>query len=323
MKKQIPVIFLSVICAGLAGTLFVAHQKIAELEQQLAATDPAPAEQPAEPAVASEPAATPAVPAAPETIVEPIQEAVTEAVAEEQPESSERRMMKSVAKMMENPAMNKMMEASQRGAISSMYEDLMQQFNLTAEEEDYFMDLLMFRQMTQVEAAMKMMGGNLSEEEKEELQSQIQEATKLVKTEMKNFLNNDEDYENFDFFEKTAAERMMLSQAESTLAGTDQALSENTYHDLIEMMHEQKEGFDFTSNLHNADNTDLSAETFSSENMESFKRDQEELNRQILSKAERMLSAEQLNAFKDAINTFTELQNSQLEVAAQMFGGSE
>lgn len=52
-------------------------------------------------------------------------------------------------------------------------------------------------------------------EESPEPVQEIKDASELVKREMKPFLNNDEDYAEFEFFEHTQGERMMLSQAEN------------------------------------------------------------------------------------------------------------
>lgn len=324
MKKQIPAILLTVISIALAAALYSANQQIAQLEQQLAAG-------PATPMIKPEPA--PVEPAELVKVVEAVQEEPTivamdappesllEPAVEEEEKSGGQRMMKNLAKMMENPAMNKMMEASQRGVVGAMYEELIDSFGLSGEEKAYFMDLLMFRQMTQVDASMKMMGGNLSDEERNELEAQIKDAHELVKSEMKTFLNDEDDYSEFEFYEKTQGERMMLSQAEAALDGTDHALSENTYHDLIEMMHTEKENFDFTSDFQDETNMDMSAERFSQQNIENFGNDLDRLNETIFSKAQNTLTAEQFGAFKEAIITTTEMQKAQLQMAAQMFGG--
>jgi len=217
--------------------------------------------------------------------------------------------------------MNKMVEASQRGAVGAMYEDLINDLNLTGEEKEYFMDLLMFRQMTNMDAGMKMMGGNLSDEEKKELTDQIKEANELVKTEMKDFLNDEDDYSEFEFFEKTQGERMMLSQAEATLNGTDNAFSDETYRELLEMMHDEKKNFDFNSDLQDESNMNMSPERFSPQNIQSFVDDKGRLNETIFNKAQGILTAEQLEAFKDAVKMTADMQQAQMEMMSQMFGG--
>lgn len=326
MKKNIIIIILTVASIVLAGALYFANRQLTELEEQLAATKPAPTAEteavsvePAEPIEVVEAAARETI----STLQEQAVKAIPEPAVEKKEESSGQRMMKNIAKLMENPTMNKMMEASQRGALGAMYEDLINQFNLNEEEKEYFMELLMFRQMTQMDVGMKLMGGGLSDEEKEKLTAQMKDASDLVKSEMKDFLNSDEDYENFEFFEKTMAERMVLSQAEATLANTDQALSDDTYHNLVEMMYDQKQNFDFSTDFQDEKNMDMSPERFSQQNLTNFGKDLDRLNETIFSKAQSMLTAEQFEAFKQAVTTTTDMQKTQLEMAAQMLGGKK
>lgn len=325
MKNKLVVSLLSIAVVVLAAALISTHQQLSTLEQQLTEAQPVPEvkaearpDEPAEQAVETEKTAAAALV---EATSEAIPEPAVEPEAEE--ESGSRRMMKNIAKMMDNPAMNKMMEASQRGALGAMYEDLIRSFDLSRDEEDYFMDLLMFRQMTQMDAGMKMMGGNLSDEEGAALQEQIKDANKLVKKEMKDFLNSDEDYENFEFFEKTMQERIVLSQAEASLAGTDHALTDDTYHDLVQMMYEEKNNFEFSSDRLDQNNINMSPERFSKDNLQGFANDLDRLNETLFAKAENMLSAEQFSAFKEAVVMTTDMQKAQLEMAGQMFGGGK
>ena len=238
-------------------------------------------------------------------------------------ETSGRRMMKSMAKMMDNPTMNKVMEASQRGAVGALYSDLMEYLDLNREETEYFMDLLMFRQMENVELGMKMMSGELSDEEKKVLTDGIKEAGEIVKERMETFLNNPEDFAEWEFYEKTMGERMMLSQVDQKLSAADATLSDEAYRELLGMMHEEKNSFQFTSNLHDDKNMDLSAERFSTENLQNFANDIERLNENITQRAQGMLTPEQFSAFSESLKTTTEMQQAQLEMAKQMFGDSE
>ena len=84
---------------------------------------------------------------------QPAQESVRPEVGME---PASRRMMTSLSKMLDNPTMNKVMVASQRGALQALYGDLIESFEFTGEEGDYFMDLLMSRQMRQVDFGKKL-----------------------------------------------------------------------------------------------------------------------------------------------------------------------
>ena len=287
MKKQIPVALLAIICIVLAVGLAGSKKENTRLKQQIT-----------ELTAASEKVFTAeSTPASEEAVVAITTTALAEnlpseetAPAEEK-ESAGRRMMSSMAKMMENPTMNKVMEASQRGAIGALYSDLIEYLDFDAEETEYFMDLLMFRQMKQMDLGMKMMTGDMSEEEKKTLGEELKEASETVKTEMEKFLNSPEDFDEFEFYEKTMGERMMLSSMDQKLAGSDAELSEETYREVLDMMHEEKKNFDFSSDLHDEENSDLSPERFSKENLESFGNDMDELNKAIIEQAQNILTA--------------------------------
>lgn len=324
MKNKMPSIVLAAICIVLTVMLLNANQEIGRLKLQLdiAQTgDSAP-----KPIIAK--TETPSLITEPEKTTDPISaaEEPTNAIRATEDESTlknQQRIMSGVAQMMENPTMNKMMEASQRGAIGALYSDMIEYLDLDADQTNYFMDLLMYRQMKQVDVGMKMMGGNMSEEEKKALTEELKEADKTVKAEMESFLNSPTDFEEFKFYEKTMGERMMLSSMDQKLASSDVALSDDAYRGLLDMMHEEKKSYDFSSDLHDEKNTDLSAERFSKENLKNYGDDMDNLNSIMIQKAQSMLSPEQLEAYIAAIKSTSEMQKAQLEMAGQMFGGGK
>ncbi len=318
MKNQLPAILLGIVCVALAWGLASSKKENKGLKQELASlktTEKAPAP----PKGAPE--------AKPSAIAHSKEEAEAPRVPEEKVAASEakeasgRRMMKSMSQMMDNPTMSKVMEASQRGAVGVLYSDLMEYLDLDREETKYFMDLLMSRQMKNVELAIKMMSGELSEEEKKVLTEEIKTVGETVKEEIEAFLNNPEDVAEWEFYEKTMGERMMLSQVDQKLSAADATLSDEAYRELLGMMHDEKKDFQFTSNLHDDKNMDLSAERFSTENLQNFASDIEQLNGNIIQRAQGMLTPEQFTAFSESLKATTEMQQAQLEMAAQMFGG--
>ena len=319
MKKQVPAIVLAFACIVLVIAYIDSKKAVTQLQDEIAQLKAA--KETSEPGIdnastSTEPAiAELAESARPVVSVEPIESPA------EDTRTSGRRMMENMARMMENPTMNKVMEASQRGAIGALYTDLIDYLNLDADEEKYFMDLLMYRQMKQVDLAMKMMSGGMTAEEKQTLTDEVAAAADTVKEEMEKFLNNPEDYAEWEFYEKTVGERMMLSQMDQDLAASDASLSDETYRDLLGMMHDEKENFDFTSDLSDQENMDMSAERFSDENLQSFANDIQQLNESISRRAESLLTPEQFAVFINSLKTTTDMQLAQLEMAKQMFGG--
>jgi hypothetical protein len=322
MKKQLPAILLGIASIALLVAYIGKNSEVHRLQKELAQLKNEPGIETAAPDTAK-----PSGGMAAEGTDKGSAEQVTSLASSEPPaettEASGRRMMENMAKMMENPTMNKVMEASQRGAITALYDDLIDYLNLNEEEKKYFMDLLMHRQMKQMDMAMKMMSGSLSDEEKQTLQQEIEDATNTVKEEMEKFLNNPEDFAEFEFYEKTIGERMMLSQMDQDLSGSGDALSDKTYRELLGMMHDEKENYDFTSDLNDNENMDMSAERFSQDNIRNYAQDIQQLNDNISAKARSILTPDQYEAFAKSLKTTTDMQLSQLEMAAQMFGGGK
>lgn len=314
MKKQLPVIVLAIACIALLFAYTSANKTVDQLRKEIAQLQtidaPSSSDQAAEPSPSEQTAA-----------MEQSADIIADKESTTADASSDRRMMKSIATMMENPTMNKVMEASQRGTIGALYADLIDYLDLDPQETEYFMDLLMHRQMKQVDFAMKMMSGGLTDEEKDTLGAEVAAAGETVHEEMEKFLNNPDDFAEFEFYEKTVGERMMLSQMDQELAASDAPLSDETYRDLLGMMHDERENFDFTSNLHDQENMDMSADRFSRENLQSYANDIEQLNESIRERAELLLTPEQLVAFINSLKAVTDMQLAQIEMAAQMFGG--
>ena len=326
MTRKIIVGLMGIIIVALAVSNFSSRKELAGINaaQERLEADHAKLKQENEnllaklPEASSKPVETVAYNASPSAV--PAEEVVP-LETEEPEESSSRRMMRSLSKMMDNPAMNKMMAASQRGALDVMYEDLAVQLQLDGEEKEHFMELLLARQMNIVDVSMKMMAGNLSKEEQAALSVDLKETTELMKEEMEYFLNSADDVAEWEFYEKTMGDRMMLSQMEQSLGDSDAALSDQTYRQLLEAMHEEKTTFDFSSNLNDDENLDMSPERFGPENIKNYANDLKALNEKVASRAQAILTPEQFAAFMESLTASTELQISQLEMAGQMFGG--
>lgn len=168
MKKQLPILLFAIACVALLVVYVQSNKKINQLEQSIAvqsseetiSRDETPIRAPI---VASRSGGEAKLPAA--TPINPPPEEVDE---------PGRRFMKSIANLMDNPSINKLVESSQRAALSTLYTDLIDYLNLNEEESAYFMDLLMKRQMATFDYAMNAMGGDFSPEELAAMEAEIQ-----------------------------------------------------------------------------------------------------------------------------------------------------
>lgn len=326
MKKQIPVIVLGVVCialligyAGQKKTIKLLRGDIASLKSKASTTAseskneqgvPTPSSVEQRPDQSNRLVDAFAAPSAPE---------IPDSVDESQ--TAGRKLMEGIAEMLDNPTVNEMVKASQRGALNTLYADLIRYLNLNEEESEIFMDLLMNRQMAQTQVGLKMMSSGITEEESAALAQELERSQVLFEEQMRDFLNNDDDYAEYEYYEKTMTERSVLSQMDEALAGTGAELSDQVYRDLVGVMYDERENFTFTSDLHDEDNTDLSPARFSGANVQNFANDLEALNEQIFQKAEPMLTREQYTAFVNTVNDTTKEQMVAIELAAQLLGG--
>ena len=318
MKKQIPAILLVLICIALVAMLQSQRKETARLSQKIAEMESASAQEPTR--IESAPAAEhPAeiVQAGVEDETQPLGETPVPEV--EGKKESNRRIMRDMMKTIgENPTINKMVEASQRGAVGALYADMIEHLGLDAEESQYFMDLLMHRQMAHVDMHMKMAAGNLTEEEILALREKTQQANETTRSEMENFLNNPEDFDEFEYYEETIGERMMLSQMDQKLGAA--ALSDDTYGEVLEIMYEERESYDWSTDLHDNENTDLSPERFSQENIQKHMADMKALGVLMDQRMQEILPPEQLAAWRESGAAMEALVGGQLIQANQAFG---
>lgn len=224
-----------------------------------------------------------------------------------------------IADMMKNPTMNKAVIASQRGVIGAMYEDFIDYLNLTPEEADYFIDLIMYRQIKLLNL---MSAGDISADERAKLNQELLTADVLFKDNMDNFLNNPEDFAEWLYYEKTHGERMMLSQVDQILSGTEAALPDETYKSVLDMMYSEKQKF-LSDDLLDPTNVDSKPERYSQDKLLTYANETKQLNREILTQAEQMLSKEQYAAFATSLKSTTELQFMQLRQASRLLSGWE
>jgi hypothetical protein len=313
MKKQIPVIILAIACLALAIELYQTKNEIRAVAQNSAQPDAAastPDETKPDAEVAPEPAAE---------MANPTVAGLPEPAVQKEPSSRQRMMAGMSTIMEENPTINKMIEASQRGAIGALYSDMIEYLGLNAEETKYFMDVLMYRQMANVDAHMKMMAGDLTEEEKAALMEKVRLANEATRSEMKKFLNNEDDFSEFEYYEDTIGERMMLSQMDQKLG--DAAISDQVYREVLDIMREERVNYDWSTDLHDQENRDLSPERFSSENIQKHIADIIALGVLMDQRVQEILTPEQLEAWRESGAAMQALIEGQLQQANMMFGG--
>lgn len=315
MNSKLLTATLGLLSLALAISAYQQSRSIKDLQSQLAAQRLAPPAESAQPtpatlerslassATSTSPAATPAAtPAA-----QPAADA-----------TPTQRVMRDFADMLENPQMNEMMQASQRATLDVMYRDLFEAYQLSPEEREHLMDLLMARQMFRVETSMKMMGGG-DPEETALLGAEMKDFDSQIKAEIDTFLNNADDTQTFEYYESTMQERMSLSGFKAQLAKAEMPLADGADRQLVEIMAKQKKAHTFRSDLADETNYDLSPARFSEQNIEALDQDLADVHAAIAQEAAALLTPDQLEALRQTLAQMRQMQISQIKMAASMF----
>lgn len=145
------------------------------------------------------------------------------------------------AEMMKNPAMKDMMRQQQIAAIDMQYAGLFSRFNLTEEEKADFKQLLAERVQHDAELGFKMFE-DITPEQRKALVEEYENSKKAAEARIREFLNNDADYDAFTSWEETKGERIQIDMGRGLFATAGEPLTPEQEEQLIGvMLHVRKE----------------------------------------------------------------------------------
>ena len=225
--------------------------------------------------------------------------------------------------MFKDPKMKEMIKSSQKAFMGPMldkqYAALFQQLNLTPDQTAALKDLLQKKMSVGADAGMSMLDGSLDAAQRVDLAKQMKSETDDYDAQIKQFLGDD-NYQVFQAYEKTTPDRMTVSQFSDQLSGSATPLSSDQQQQLIQMMSDERNGFKWTADYNNKNplNGDF-ASMFSEDKINQFAKEKDQLDQQILARAQQMLTPEQLASFQQFQTTQRELQIAGMKMAATMF----
>ncbi len=227
-------------------------------------------------------------------------------------------MMKTFAKMMEDPAMKDMMRQQQGIAVKGLYADFSRELGLSEEEETALTELLIDKQMINTELGMKMRGGELSEEEKKAIAKEIKESSEALDEEIKGALGDDH-FKSYELFVDSMQERQQLNTLKEGLKSQGLGLSVETEEQLMDAMYSARKNFKFSTNFGSDANPNPEAlANFNQEGLEKMMAETRRLNAEIAGKAERILSPEQWEAFRASQESQLKMQEMGMKMGLQM-----
>ncbi len=238
-----------------------------------------------------------------------------EAAAEKYTRSNEG-TVKGLVAAMDNPAMKETMAAQQRATLDAQYQRLYENLNLEGEELEHFQKLLTDAQMVIMENGMKMMSPDITPESRRKLGEFIGASQEDLKTSVREFLNDDDDFDYYNFYTDTLGERMAMNGLRSTLPG--EPLDTDTEESLVKLMYDERQIIDFEEHYYDLNRFDPS--TITQAKMNRFMEQYDQLQSTLATRAGSVLNEVQLEAFNANQKTSRAMQEMGLIYTFNMFG---
>lgn len=225
-------------------------------------------------------------------------------------------MGKTLRKMAENPVSRALMNTGIKAMASVWYGPLIEEFELSREEADYFMTLKAGLMAEQQQLGMKLMGAG-SEEERRELQEEFEQLKEDHEKAVHEFLNDDEDIETYQAFEERLPEHQQMDGLRNSMAAAGAPLSPGQEGELVEALYRVRTAPGVSeTNWEGASGMEAIA---SGDARERFEREWHASNQRVLDEVGGVLNEEQMDAFGSYRDQMLEMQLMGIEMAEKMF----
>ncbi len=243
-------------------------------------------------------------------------------VAAKSPSQTNAKAANPFSAIFKNPEMKNVIKSSQQAVLGPMidknYARLFSDLHLTPEQTATLKDIILNKQMGAAEMGLSMLS-NEGETNRAAMMEQMKKSTDAADAQIKEFLGDD-NYGQFQAYEKTMGERMAVSGLKDKLAGGAAPLTDIQEQQLIQAMGEERQSFKFTTDYgdkskFNGDFTSM----FTEEKMNTYFTELDKLNQQYQARAAGILSPDQLTAFKDYLSGQQSMQKAGMQMAVKMF----
>jgi hypothetical protein len=229
--------------------------------------------------------------------------------------------------MFKSKEMKDMIRSQQKtvlgGMIDKNYGAYFASLNLTPEQSASLKDLILNRGLIDAEAGMSMLSGDNDPDKRKEIMDKTKADRDAINSQIKDFVG-DENYKQFETYEKTIPDRMSLSMYKDQQGSGPGALNPDQEAQLIQAMGEERQNFKFTTDF--SDQTKFNgdfASYFTEDKINKFYEESDALNQHYLDRAKAILTPEQLEPFGKFLNSQRELQKAGFKMAMTMFGGQK
>lgn len=244
----------------------------------------------------------------------PKRERPEQTTADPEPAEATDDMGARLRKMSENPVSRSMMAQGVKAMAGLWYADLAEQFGLTQEQTDYFVDLKANMLADQQQLAMKLMGA-VDEEERKSILAEMEAQKKENEEAIKTFLNHDEDFAAYQEYEKRLPEHQQLDGLRGAMNGAGFPLQPEQEQALVDAMYDARTSYKGTD-WNGAEGMEALADANLKER---FEKDWDGQSKLIDARVGEVLDEDQLEAFRTYREQMKEMQLMGLEMAGKMF----
>jgi predicted Holliday junction resolvase-like endonuclease len=230
-----------------------------------------------------------------------------------------------MAEMFKNKEMRELIKTQQKAVLGPMieknYAPYFTALGATPEQTATVKDLIVKKSLVDANMGVSMMAGDLDADKRKELVQQAKTEKDAINDQIKGLVG-DENYAQFQAYEKTIPERMQISMFKDQQASGPQALSAEQESNLLLALSEERQNFKFTTDYADQSKMDGDfASMFTEEKMSIYEQEKKQLDTQYLDRARAVLSPEQVGPFEKFLTAQTEMQKTGMKMAMQMFGG--
>lgn len=221
----------------------------------------------------------------------------------------------SLRRMSDNPAGRAMMDQGIRAMSAVWFADLVDQFGLTREEEDYFLRLVAGGMSRQQQLGMKMITAE-TDRERAALKVELEESRETSRNAIRDFLNDDDDFAAYEIYDKQLPERQQIEGLRNTMLEAGAPLSREQEQEVIAAMYKVRTTRVDTTDWQGPGGMEAIA---SGHAAEKFEREWEEAARVTRAEVAGILEGEQLEAFRRFQNQIKDMQLMSIRMAENMF----
>jgi hypothetical protein len=229
-------------------------------------------------------------------------------------------MADGLVKMMEDPKMRDAFKAQARMGIDMVYRDLFDLLNLQEPKRSELEKLISEKAAAGMEIGFSMLGTKKTPEEIKAASAELVAKNKEMDNKIKALLG-EEDFNKVQRYEDSTNERMQLKTFSGMLASKNLEIDEATESRLMDAMYDERKNFPFASEFSSQHNPNMGR--FTADNMTRFGEEYGQMSESVVNRAAGILTAPQLEVFKESQTQMATMVQMHIEMAGKMFGPGE